>query len=66
MITDGIFADINGNGLDELILAGEWTGILTFALNEGRYEPLKVLSPIIKVGGLVSLKQISTMMAILI
>ena len=41
MITDGIFADINGNGLDELILAGEWTGILTFALNEGRYEPFE-------------------------
>ena len=41
MITDGIFADINGNGLDELILVGEWTGILTFTLNEGRYEPFE-------------------------
>ena len=41
MITDGTFADINGNGLDELILVGEWTGILTFTLNEGRYEPFE-------------------------
>ena len=41
MITDGIFADINGNGLDELILVGEWMGILTFTLNEGRYEPFE-------------------------
>ena len=41
MITDGVFADINGNGLDELILVGEWTGILTFTLNEGLYEPFE-------------------------
>lgn len=41
MITDGVFADINGNGLDELILVGEWTGLLPFTLNKGQYEPFE-------------------------
>ena len=41
MITDGTFADINGNVLDKLILVGEWTGILTFTLNKGQYEPIE-------------------------
>ncbi|MDB4315571.1 VCBS repeat-containing protein [Cyclobacteriaceae bacterium] len=41
MITDGVFADINGNGLDELILVGEWTGLLAFTLNEGQYQPFE-------------------------
>ena len=41
MITDGVFADINGNGLDELILVGEWTGLLAFTLNKGQYQPFE-------------------------
>ncbi len=37
MLTAGSFSDLDGDGISELILAGEWTPIMIYALENGQF-----------------------------
>lgn len=43
MITGAQWADLDNNGFDDLILAGNWTGILIFKNQNGKFTPDKRL-----------------------
>lgn len=40
MITDGLWADLTGDGQEELVIAGEWMPVRVFANREGRFEEI--------------------------
>ncbi|MCE2823061.1 MAG: VCBS repeat-containing protein, partial [Saprospiraceae bacterium] len=40
MVRDMTWADFNGDGKKELLIAGEWTGIRLFAVNNGKVEDI--------------------------
>ncbi|MEY3060165.1 MAG: hypothetical protein RL000_1517, partial [Bacteroidota bacterium] len=40
MYTSAVYADVNGDKLEELILAGEWTGVETYSLKSGVFVPM--------------------------
>ena len=39
MITDAQFADLNQDGWLDLVLLGDWMGILTYINKQGTLEP---------------------------
>ncbi|WP_161971808.1 VCBS repeat-containing protein [Algoriphagus kandeliae] len=38
MVNDARWADLNGDGIEELVLVGEWQGVRVFTKNEDKYE----------------------------
>ena len=42
MCTDGIFADLNGDGSEELILAREWDHVLILEFSDGIWNPAQL------------------------
>ena len=40
MVTDGLWADLTGDGSKELVIAGEWMPIRVFASRGGRFEEI--------------------------
>jgi hypothetical protein len=42
IVTSAVFADINQDGWNDLIVAGEWMGVQVFLNNKGRFKPEEI------------------------
>jgi hypothetical protein len=42
IVTSSVFADINHDGWDDLIVAGEWMGVKIFVNDKGRFKPMEI------------------------
>lgn len=45
MITDAVFADLDNDGLPDLVVCGEWMSILFFKNDRGRLKPTTSIAP---------------------
>ncbi|HEV3251613.1 MAG TPA: VCBS repeat-containing protein, partial [Puia sp.] len=42
IVTSSVFADINHDGWDDLIVVGEWMGVKIFVNDKGRFKPMEI------------------------
>ncbi len=42
IVTSSVFADINHDGWDDLIVVGEWMGVKIFVNDKGKFKPIEI------------------------